>query len=103
MQIEWMKDGVTNICYNCVDRHVEAGKGDRIAFYWEGNQLNHETTLTYRQLQDRVCKFANVLKAQGVKKGDRVALYMPMIIELVVGMLACARLGAMHSIVVGLG
>jgi len=100
IKIEWMKDGVTNICYNTLDRHLEK-KGQQIAFYWEGNDPKDEGKITYAELHKEVCKFANVLKSKGVRKGDRVAIYMPMVTELVVAMLACARIGAVHSIVFG--
>ena len=100
IKIEWMKDGKLNICYNTLDRHLEK-RGSQIAFYWEGNNPKDEGKITYEQLHKDVCKFANVLKTRGVKKGDRVAIYMPMITELVVAMLACARIGAVHSIVFG--
>jgi acetyl-CoA synthetase len=100
ISIKWFEGGKTNIVYNCLDRHLES-KGDQTAIIWEGNKPDEDTTLTYRQLHEQVCKFANVLKARGVKKGDRVSIYMPMIPELAVAMLACARIGAMHSIVFG--
>ncbi|KAI1285370.1 Acetyl-coenzyme A synthetase [Halotydeus destructor] len=89
----------TNICYNLVDRHVEAGHGDRVAYLWEGNQPDHCKTCTYSELSHRVNKLANGLKELGVRKGDRVALYMPTTIELVSAMLACARIGAVHSVI----
>jgi len=101
IEIKWFEGGKTNITVNALDRHVKAGNGDRIAFYWEGNEPGESSTYTYKQLHDEVCKFANVLKTQDVKKGDRVSIYMPMIIELTVAMLACARIGAIHSIVFG--
>ncbi|XP_066526674.1 acetyl-coenzyme A synthetase, cytoplasmic isoform X2 [Hoplias malabaricus] len=98
--VKFMEGATTNICYNVVDRIVHEKKlGDRVAFYWEGNEPGDEKTVTYRELLQEVCKFANVLKSQGVKKGDRVSIYMPMVVELVVAMLACARIGAVHSIV----
>lgn len=97
--IKWMEGATTNICYNVLDRHVKDGLGDKIAFYWEGNDPDDYSRLTYRKLLEQVCSFANVLKSKGVTKGDRVAIYMPMILELVVAMLACARIGAVHSIV----
>ncbi|TRY84019.1 hypothetical protein DNTS_013564 [Danionella cerebrum] len=98
--IKCMEGATTNICYNLLDRNVHERKlGDRVAFFWEGNEPGDEKTVTYRELLQQVCKFANVLKAQGVKKGDRVSIYMPMVVELVVAMLACARIGAVHSIV----
>ncbi|XP_072169814.1 acetyl-coenzyme A synthetase, cytoplasmic-like [Diadema setosum] len=99
--VKWLEGATTNVCYNVLDRHVKNGLGDRIAFFWEGNDPDDSSKVTYKQLLKEVCKFANVLKNHGVKKGDRVAIYMPMIVELVVAMLACARIGAMHSIVFG--
>jgi len=101
IEISWMTGSETNICYNALDRNVEAGSGDKVAFHWVGNDPRDKGSITYSQLLAEVCKFANVLESKGVKKGDRVCLYMPMVIELVVGMLACARLGAIHSIVFG--
>jgi len=100
IKIEWFKGGLTNICYNALDRHLDE-RGNRVAFYWEGNEPGEEKTLTYRELHAEVCKFANVLKAKGVKKGERVSIYMPMVLELTIAMLACARIGAVHSIVFG--
>uniref|UniRef100_A0A8D3E6P9 Acetyl-coenzyme A synthetase n=1 Tax=Scophthalmus maximus TaxID=52904 RepID=A0A8D3E6P9_SCOMX len=98
--IKCMEGASTNICYNILDRNVHERKlGDKVAFYWEGNEPGDELTVTYRELLQRVCQFANVLKSQGVKKGDRVSIYMPMVVELVVAMLACVRIGAVHSIV----
>lgn len=98
--IKCMEGATTNICYNLLDRNVHQRKlGDTVAFYWEGNEPGDELTVTYRELLRRVCQFANVLKSQGVKKGDRVSIYMPMVVELVVAMLACVRIGAVHSIV----
>ncbi|MBN3325125.1 ACSA protein, partial [Atractosteus spatula] len=95
-----MEGATTNICYNLLDRNVNEKKlGDKIAFFWEGNEPGDDLKVTYRELLQQVCKFANVLRSQGVKKGDRVSIYMPMIVELVVAMLACARIGAVHSIV----
>merc|ERR1712216_232259 len=91
----------TNICYNCVDRHVAAGRGDDVALIWESNDGDEDASFTFNDLQLMVSKFANVLKAQGVQKGDNVALYLPMIAELPVAMLACARIGAVHSVVFG--
>jgi acetyl-CoA synthetase len=99
-QIKWFVGGKTNICYNCLDRHL-AKRGEQTAIIWEGNTPGEDRQLTYRQLHAQVCRFANVLKANGVKKGDRVTIYMPMIPELAVAMLACARIGAVHSIVFG--
>uniref|UniRef100_A0A8B9S6R4 Acetyl-coenzyme A synthetase n=1 Tax=Apteryx owenii TaxID=8824 RepID=A0A8B9S6R4_APTOW len=98
--IEWMKGATTNICYNLLDRNVDEKKlGDKIAFYWEGNEPGDSAKITYNELLHKVCQFANVLRSQGVKKGDRISIYMPMILELVVAMLACARIGALHSVV----
>jgi acetyl-CoA synthetase len=98
--IEWFKNAKTNISYNCLDRHLET-RGDQTAFIWEGNNVGEDLEISYKQLHERVCRFANALKAKGVVKGDRVAIYMPMIPELAVTMLACARIGAIHSIVFG--
>ena len=89
----------TNVCYNCVDRHIEAGAGDTAAFYWEGNDEGTDSTMTYAQLHAAVGRAANWLRSAGVKKGDDVTLYMPMVPELPVAMLACARIGAVHSVV----
>ena len=96
---KWFTDGKLNVAYNCVDRHVEAGNGDRVAIHWEGERVGEGRTLTYSDLQTEVCKAANALSGLGLVAGDRVAIYMPMIPEAVVAMLACARLGAMHSVV----
>jgi acetyl-CoA synthetase len=98
--IEWFKGAKTNITVNCLDRHIES-RGDQTAILWEGNEPGETCSLTYKELLDQVCRFANVLKKHGVKKGDRVSIYMPMIPELAVAMLACARIGAVHSIVFG--
>ncbi len=100
ISIKWFIGGQTNITYNCLDRHLEK-RGDQVAIIWEGNAPGEDAKLTYRQLHEQVCKFANVLKARGVKKGDRVSIYMPMVKELAIAMLACARIGAVHSIVFG--
>ena len=98
--IEWFTNAKTNITYNALDRHLET-RGDQVAIIWEGNDPGTDRKITYRELYEQVCKFANVLKAHGVKKGDRVSLYMQMIPELAVAMMACARIGAIHSIVFG--
>jgi acetyl-CoA synthetase len=98
---KWFVGGKLNVAYNCVDRHVEAGKGDQVAFHWEGEPADDTRTITYADLQDEVCKAANALTSLGVKTGDRVAIYMPMIPETVVAMLACARLGAPHTVIFG--
>ncbi len=100
VSIKWFEDGTTNVAHNCVDRHL-AARGDQVAIIWEGDDPNDDRTLTYRELHAQVCRFANVLKARGVKKGDRVTIYMPMIPEVAVAMLACARIGAIHSVVFG--
>uniref|UniRef100_A0A8C2D8B6 Propionate--CoA ligase n=1 Tax=Cyprinus carpio TaxID=7962 RepID=A0A8C2D8B6_CYPCA len=98
--IKFMEGAKTNICYNVLDRNVhERNLGEKVAYYWEGNSPNHHQTITYNQLLRNVCRCANGLKLLGVKKGDRVAIYLPMIPELVYTMLACARIGAVHSIV----
>ena len=98
--VKWFVGGKLNAAYNCLDRHVESGGGDKVAFYWEG-EPGDERTITYRELHEEVCRFANGLKSLGVKKGDRVAIYLGMVPELPVAMLACARLGAAHSVVFG--
>jgi acetyl-CoA synthetase len=100
LHIRWYEDGVLNACYNCVDRHLET-RGDQTAILWEGDDPARDEAITYRQLHQRVCRMANVLKKLGVKKGDRVTLYMPMIPEAAISMLACARIGAIHSVVFG--
>jgi len=100
INIEWFKGGQTNITYNCLDRHLETRR-DQAAIIWEGNEPGEDLTLTYGELHEKVCKFANILKAYGVEKGDRVALYMPMIPELAIAMMAATRIGAIHSIVFG--
>jgi acetyl-CoA synthetase len=97
---KWFTGGQLNLSYNCLDRHVEAGKGDKVAFHWEG-EPGDTRTVTYAELLTEVCKFANVLKGLGLNKGDRVAIYMPMIIELPIAMLACARIGVAHSVIFG--
>jgi acetyl-CoA synthetase len=97
----WFVGGRLNAAYNCVDRHVEAGNGDRVALHWVGEPEDDTRTITYAQLQDEVCQAANALTDLGVREGDRVAIYLPMIPETVVAMLACARLGAPHTVVFG--
>jgi acetyl-CoA synthetase len=96
---KWFVGGRLNVAYNCVDRHVEAGNGDRVAIHWEGEPVGDTRSLTYAQLKDEVCQAANALTDLGLVAGDRVAIYMPMVPEAIVAMLACARLGAMHSVV----
>jgi acetyl-CoA synthetase len=98
---KWYVGGTLNAAYNCVDRHVEAGRGEKVAFHWVGEPEGDERSITYAELQDEVCKAANALKDLGVRTGDRVAIYMPMIPETVVAMLACARIGAPHTVVFG--
>ena len=100
ISIRWFDGGRTSIVYNCLDRHLES-RGDQVAIIWEGNEPGEDGTLTYRELHEQVCRFANVLKSRGVKRGDRVSIYLPMVPELAVAMLACARIGAVHSIVFG--
>ena len=100
LRIRWFYDGSLNVCYNCVDRHLES-KGDDVAIIWEGDDPARDLKITYRELHGRVCRFANSLKKIGAKKGDRITIYMPMIPETAVAMLACARIGAVHSVVFG--
>jgi acetyl-CoA synthetase len=100
-QHTWFKGGKLNATYNCLDRHLSGPRKDKIAIIWEGDNPEESKTFTYKQLHEEVCKFANVLKKLGYKKGDRIALYLPMIPELAIAMLACARLGIVHSIVFG--
>ena len=92
--------GQLNACYNCVDRHLET-RADKIALLWEGNTADESRSFTFRELHQHICKFANVLKNHGIQKGDRVCIYLPMIPEAVIAMLACARIGAVHSVVFG--
>jgi acetyl-CoA synthetase len=100
VSIKWFEDGETNISYNCVDRHLDK-RGDQVAIIWESDDPTKDQKITYRQLHAEVQKFANVLKARGVKKGDRVTIYLPMIPESAYAMLACTRIGAVHSVVFG--
>jgi len=100
LHIRWFEDGVLNVCHNCVDRHLEQ-RADQTAIIWEGDDPDRDLHISYRELHARVCRFANGLKAIGVGKGDRVTIYMPMIPEAAVAMLACARIGAVHSVVFG--
>ena len=95
---KWFTGGKTNACYNCVDRHLDAGHGDRVAIIWEG-EPGDQRTLTYQELHTEICKFANAMKELGIGPGDVVSIYMPMVPELVIAMLACARIGAAHSVV----
>jgi acetyl-CoA synthetase len=98
--IRWFEGGKLNVSYNCLDRHLET-RGDQVALLWEGDDPEVDKKITYRELHEEVCKFSNVLKQRGVKKGDRVCIYMPMVTEAAVAMLACTRIGAVHSIVFG--
>jgi acetyl-CoA synthetase len=100
LHIKWFEDGALNVAANCIDRHLEK-RGSQTAIIWEGDDPKDSRHITYRQLHEEVCRFANVLKTRGVKKGDRVTIYMPMIPEAAYAMLACARLGAVHSVVFG--
>ena len=100
LHIRWYEDGTLNVCFNCVDRHLES-KADDVAIIWEGDDPSRDLKITYRELHERVCRFANSLKSLGARKGDRITIYMPMIPEAAVAMLACARIGAVHSVVFG--
>ncbi|MBT8077242.1 MAG: acetate--CoA ligase [Gammaproteobacteria bacterium] len=100
LHIRWFSDGTLNACHNCVDRHLDA-KSDDVAIIWEGDDPKRDLRITYAELHRRVCRFANALKALGAGKGDRITIYMPMIPEAAVAMLACARIGAVHSVVFG--
>ncbi len=100
VDIRWYEDGTTNAAYNCIDRHLEA-RGDQVAIIWEPDTPGESRSITYRELYQEVCRFANVLRAQGVGKGDTVTIYLPMIPEAAFAMLACARIGAVHSVVFG--
>jgi acetyl-CoA synthetase len=100
LHIRWYYDGSLNVCYNCVDRHLE-DKGDDVAIIWEGDDPACDLKITYRELHGRVCRFANALKELGAKKGARITIYMPMIPDTAIAMLACARIGAIHSVVFG--
>ncbi|WP_428242285.1 acetate--CoA ligase [Gynuella sp.] len=100
LHIRWYGDGVTNVAYNCIDRHLET-RGDEVALIWEGDDPSVDKKITYRQLHEHVCRLANTMKSMGLSKGDRVTLYMPMIPEAAYAMLACARIGAVHSVVFG--
>ncbi|NIP74372.1 MAG: acetate--CoA ligase [Gammaproteobacteria bacterium] len=100
LYIKWFQDAKLNVAYNCIDRHLDT-RGDQVAIIWEGDDPSEDKKITYRELHEHVCKLANVLKDHGVKKGDRVCIYMPMIPEAAYAMLACARIGAIHSVVFG--
>jgi len=100
VSIKWYEDGTLNASYNCIDRHLET-RGDQPAIIWEGDEPTDDKTITYKELHEHVCRLANAMKARGVKKGDRVCIYMPMVAEAAYAMLACTRIGAIHSIVFG--
>jgi acetyl-CoA synthetase len=100
VSVKWFEDGILNLSYNCIDRHLDT-RGDQVAIIWEGDEPGTQELITYRKLHERVCRCANVLKSLGVKKGDRVTIYLPMIPQAVYSMLACARIGAVHSVVFG--
>ena len=100
LHVRWFSDGTLNVTESCLDRHLET-RADKPAIIWEGDDPEDSHTLTYRQMYHAVCRFSNVLKEMGVKKGDRVTIYMPMIVEAAMAMLACARIGAVHSVVFG--
>ena len=100
VSIKWFEDGQTNVAYNCIDRHLKK-RGDQVAIIWEGDNPYDDKKITYNELYEHVCRLSNVMKKNGVKKGDRVTIYMPMIPEAAYAMLACARIGAIHSIVFG--
>ena len=100
VDIRWFEDGTLNAAANCLDRHLET-RGDQTAIIWEGDNPEEDRTITYRELHDEVSRFGNALRSQGVRKGDVVCIYMPMIPEAAVAMLACARIGAIHSVVFG--
>ncbi|CAH2559934.1 acetate--CoA ligase [Cardinium endosymbiont of Oedothorax gibbosus] len=97
--VKWMEGASTNICYNLVDKHVQDGYGNKVAYYWEGNEPSEQKQITYQALLQAICKCANVLKSLGITKGDRVAIYMPTTIEAIVVMLSCARIGAIHTVI----
>ncbi|MEK7245414.1 MAG: acetyl-coenzyme A synthetase N-terminal domain-containing protein, partial [Pseudomonadota bacterium] len=100
VHVRWFHDGTLNASVNCIDRHLKT-RGDQTAILWEGDNPQESKKITYRELHAHVCRLANALKAEGVKKGDRVTIYMPMIPETAYAMLACARIGAIHSVVFG--
>lgn len=95
----WFKDGELNVCYNCLDRHIEQGNGKKSAIIWQGQEDQASCKLSYEELHEKVCKLANALKSRGIEKGDRVCIYLPMIPEIAITMLACARIGAIHSVI----
>jgi len=99
-RIRWFEGATLNVSYNCLDRHLKS-RGDQVAIIWEGDDPSEDQKITYRELHEQVCRFANVLRSRGVGKGDCVSIYMPMVPEAAVAMLACARVGAIHSVVFG--
>ncbi|KAF6153460.1 hypothetical protein GIB67_027327 [Kingdonia uniflora] len=99
IKIQWFKGGITNICYNALDTNIQVGLGDKTAFFWEGNDLGQDVSLTFNQLLNKVCQLANYLKDIGVKKGDVFVIYLPMLMEFPIGMLPCARIGIVHTVV----
>ena len=98
---KWFEDGVTNTCYNALDIHIDQGRGDKLALIYDSPITGNKKQFTYKELREKVSKFAGALRNQGVNKGDRVIIYMPMIPEAVIAMLACGRIGAIHSVVFG--
>ena len=98
--VTWFEDGETNLCWNALDRHVAAGRGDRTAIVWEG-EPGEVVAWSYRRLLEETCRFASVLRSLGVRRGDRVAIYLPMVPEAAAAMLACARIGAVHTVIFG--
>jgi len=100
LYVKWFEGGKLNVCYNCIDKHLET-RADQTAIIWEGDDPKTDKHITYRELYEQVCRLANVLVSRGVKKGDRVCIYMPMIPEATYAMLACTRIGAVHSVVFG--
>ena len=98
---KWFEDGITNTCYNALDVHIENGRGDKTALIYDSPITGNKNKFTYKELREKVSKFAGALQNQGIKKGDRVIIYMPMIPEAVIGMLACGRIGAIPSVVFG--
>gem|GEM_PF-3631665 len=101
IDIKWFEDGELNVSYNCLDRHLKTWRKNKAAIIWQGEPEGDSRIFTYQELHREVCKFANVLKSKGIKRGDRVAMYLPMIPELAIAMLACSRIGAIHSVVFG--
>ena len=100
VHIKWYYDGTLNACENCIDRHLPT-RGDQVAIIWEGDNPDEDKKITYNELHKEVCKFSNAMKSLGVKKGDRVTIYLPMIPEIAIAVLACARIGAIHSVIFG--